>query len=174
MSSVNDKMSASSPTNPADFTLEETLEIIETGMGKNARYIFEQNAQQKQQENKDISNINNRIDRLENILEKLVIVLDKLVPVISHVGVLPEKKNTDIKELPYNSRTEVNKIVRDYCYTHKAYHSDAWNSIYRELSYKTGKDLQRMARETNLSVLDTIENYGYMADLLEIAQFMLK
>lgn len=36
MAAISAKMSASSPSKPADYTLEETCTIIETGMGKNA------------------------------------------------------------------------------------------------------------------------------------------
>jgi transposase len=47
MSSINDKMSSSSPVNPADYDLEETLAIIEQGMGKNAADVYRLNAASK-------------------------------------------------------------------------------------------------------------------------------
>jgi hypothetical protein len=45
MSSVGDKMSSSTSTYPADYTLEETLAIIEAGMGKNAAGVYRASAQ---------------------------------------------------------------------------------------------------------------------------------
>ena len=44
MSAVAVKMSASSPAHPADYDLEETIAIIEEGMGKNAAAIYRENA----------------------------------------------------------------------------------------------------------------------------------
>ena len=44
MSSIADKMSASSPAKPADYSFDETLAIIEAGMGKNAAAIWQTNA----------------------------------------------------------------------------------------------------------------------------------
>lgn len=44
MSSISDKMSSSTSTNPADYTLEETCQIIETGMGKDVADVFRTNA----------------------------------------------------------------------------------------------------------------------------------
>jgi len=38
------KYSSSSPKNPADFTLEETIAIIEQGLGKNAAEMYASNA----------------------------------------------------------------------------------------------------------------------------------
>ena len=44
MSAVAVKMSASSPAHPANYDLEETISIIEEGMGKNAAAIYRENA----------------------------------------------------------------------------------------------------------------------------------
>lgn len=44
MSAVAVKMSASSPVYPADFDFDETIAIIEEGMGKNAAAIYRANA----------------------------------------------------------------------------------------------------------------------------------
>jgi hypothetical protein len=46
MSSVNDKMSSSSPTYPADYDLDEAVAIISEGLGENAGHIFRMNAEQ--------------------------------------------------------------------------------------------------------------------------------
>ena len=48
MTSISDKMAVSSSTHPADFDLEETIAIIEEGMGKNAAAIYRSNASRKQ------------------------------------------------------------------------------------------------------------------------------
>lgn len=46
MPSIDCKMQSSTSTNPADFDLEETIKIIEIGLGKNAASLYRQNADQ--------------------------------------------------------------------------------------------------------------------------------
>ena len=41
---INDKASSSSPMNPADYELDETIEIIRVGLGVNAAEMFRMNA----------------------------------------------------------------------------------------------------------------------------------
>ena len=48
MSVIADKMSVSTSTHPADFDLDETLLIIETGLGKNAAAVYASNAKDLQ------------------------------------------------------------------------------------------------------------------------------
>ena len=45
MPAINDKVSASSPMYPADYDLEETIEIIRVGLGANAAEMFRFNAE---------------------------------------------------------------------------------------------------------------------------------
>lgn len=54
MQSIDGKMQSSTSTNPADFTYEETLAIIEHGMGKNAAGVYRMNAKSRNPETSDI------------------------------------------------------------------------------------------------------------------------
>ena len=45
---IAEKLSSSSPMKPADYTLDETIEIIRQGMGDSAAGVFQANAQQPQ------------------------------------------------------------------------------------------------------------------------------
>ena len=49
-SAIKDKVSASTSTNPADYSLDETIEIIRAGLGANAAEMFRQNAVANQPE----------------------------------------------------------------------------------------------------------------------------
>ena len=70
VSSINDKMSSSSPMNPADYDLDETCMIIEYGLGKNAAAIFKANAKS----NVKLPDVNTRLDRLETLIEKVLMM----------------------------------------------------------------------------------------------------
>ena len=74
MSSVSDKMSLSSPMNPADYTFDETCAIIEQGMGKNAAGVYRAAAKPVEQ----ITGSEARIDRLESMVEKLVMAVTQI------------------------------------------------------------------------------------------------
>lgn len=45
---IAEKLSVSSPMKPADYTLDETIEIIREGMGDSAAGIFQANAEKKE------------------------------------------------------------------------------------------------------------------------------
>lgn len=79
MSVVKDKMSASSPMNPANYTIDETLEIIEIGLGKNARSIFEMNAKKEPRQNVQV---NERLEKIETMFVAMCGMFDKTMAVL--------------------------------------------------------------------------------------------
>lgn len=74
MSVIADKMSVSSPMKPSDYDLEETLAIIEAGLGKNAAEIFRTNALNKP--------TREYVTRTE-IVEIVAAVMAQVVPMIT-------------------------------------------------------------------------------------------
>ena len=75
---VAEKSSLSSPMNPADYNLDETIQIIETGMGKNAAMIFKQNAINKNVITTEIKPMDIMIRMMESQQQFMTAVLDKL------------------------------------------------------------------------------------------------
>ena len=78
---VSDKMSLSSPMNPADYTFDETCAIIEQGMGKKAAGVYRAAAKPVEQ----VTGSEARIDRLENMVEKLVMAVAQIPAQMAHM-----------------------------------------------------------------------------------------
>jgi hypothetical protein len=66
-----EKISASSPAHPADYNLDETLLIIEKGLGKNAAAIYRTNAMASQAP----APVTDRLERIEKNMELITTVM---------------------------------------------------------------------------------------------------
>jgi hypothetical protein len=136
MSSIKDKMSASSPMNPADYDLDETIKIIEVGMGKNAAAIFRQNAEHLNSTVPPESKQLDRLDRLESMVEKLVVSIPQMVRSI--LTEIQPAKQIEYKQDYYSVIGYANSIgITDIAF------SDA---------IKLGRDAARESRITGIEI----------------------
>ena len=72
-----DKMSVSTPMKPADYDLDETLAIIECGMGKNAAYMFRSNVSNNPPATNSLNTIASELKvQNENIMKMLNVIMD--------------------------------------------------------------------------------------------------
>jgi hypothetical protein len=74
ISSVGEKSSSAGHGKPADYTMEETLAIIEAGMGKNAAGIFRANAEKSEHDTPSLTAI------IRETITAMVPVLVEVVP----------------------------------------------------------------------------------------------
>ena len=162
MSVVKDKMSASSPVNPADYDLDETVAIIEYGMGKNAASLYRMNASQSSQNDEvpAIQNADARIDRLEAMVEKLCATM------MSQIAQPTQKAIPALKMKP---RAELNMIVRQAGKSEDAFR-EAWGELYKHAYYRLGVNFTLRAKARDMATLDYVEQEGFIVDLLAIAR----
>jgi hypothetical protein len=74
------KLAASSSAHPADYDLDETLSIIETGMGKNAAAVWRENAGRQIPVHTD-----DRIGRLETLMAAQIGMVEKLIGAVAEM-----------------------------------------------------------------------------------------
>jgi hypothetical protein len=122
MSSISDKMSSSTSTHPADFTLTETMAIIEKGMGKNAADIWRENATRNA-----VARPDDRMARLEGMVEKLCNVMAAQI-----------------------NRPQI-EFVQDY-YTIKGYASKLGMQIAFSDALHLGREAGKVSRERSIEV----------------------
>lgn len=79
MPSVARKLTESSPHYPADFDHEETVAIIDAGMGSNAAGTFRTNAQECRGEIQPSSSVAEQLSLMTDSLGKLLVAVDALV-----------------------------------------------------------------------------------------------
>lgn len=134
------KVSASSPTNPADYDLDETISIIEIGMGKNAANLYRMSASNKPAQE-------TRIDRLENMVEKLCLA----------VATIPQT----IIALQGNTQKQI-EVKQDY-FTIKGFMNKVSVNVTYSEAIKLGKLASNLSREQNKEIKKVEdERFGYV------------
>jgi hypothetical protein len=146
-SAMAEKSSASNSTHPADYTLDETIEIIETGLGKNAAAVFRANA-----ENKIVSS--EYVTRNE-IAGIITAVMKEIIPLIT------------------NQKTVTNQIefIQDY-YSILGYCNIKKIKITFSDAIRFGKEAAKISRENDIEIRNVSdEHYGtvgsYHIDILK-------
>lgn len=166
---VAEKIAASTSMHPADYSLDETVSIIEAGLGKNAADIFRMNAESSKSSApavdsclnaKDIALISQivsatvaeTIKRLDGRMEKIETRIDQRAALLPAPQIKP--------------RDNINKIVREWVGNTGGDHRDAWNELYRDFGYRTNTNPSICAKNRGMTILDYIEAEGQI-DVLE-------
>lgn len=165
------KSAEATPSRPADWNLEETITIIEVGMGKNAAAIYRQNAEQNNQTSfapsagstlteKDLSLISTLTAGIvTQIFEKINGRVEKIEGVV-------DQRRALLPAPAVKPRDHINMIVREYARNHEIPHGKAWSELYRQFGYRTNTNPSQCAKNREMAILDYIEAEG-MIDLLE-------
>jgi len=168
MSSVSDKMSSSSPAYPADYDLDETVAIIEAGMGANAAAIYRANAQTIAP-----AAVNGN-DDLDAAFKAAVVQLTNMVTSIDTRVTTLEGEQAHRKALappPGKSpRAELNEAVRKLA-SH-SYENDyrlAWRAILKEIYYRLHINVSVRARNEGVKPIDFLEREGLLETATSIA-----
>lgn len=165
------KSAEATPSNPADWNLEETIAIVEVGMGKNAAAIYRQNAEQNRAPavvppsgslltEKDLSLISTLTAGIvTQIFEKLNGRVEKIEGVV-------DQRRALLPAPTVKPRDNINRIVRDFATKNKIDFRAAWGELYRDFGYRTNTSPTVCAKNRGMAILDYIEAEG-MLDLLE-------
>ena len=148
MSNIQDKLSNALKTKePADFDFDETMAIIEKGMGKNAAYMFRQNAESRQP-------VSGGID-----YDKLAQVVAVAVATAISATRSPEKPQQLQLEAPKKTtRAELNQLVRKYATNVLAGDfSAAWRNLYSEILYRLSRNITLCAKNSRMSPIEYLE-----------------
>lgn len=133
-----EKISASTSTHPADYDLEETIAIIEAGMGKNAAAIYRANATEK----------SSAMDRKMQLPPKFddPYVLRGMEYVFGAIGRLEERvKSVEEKVVPLLGYDETHMTVLGFCRT-QGY------TVSMPEAVRLGKEAARLSREENVEI----------------------
>jgi hypothetical protein len=152
------KLAASSPAYPADYDLEETIEVIRYGMGGNAADLYRASAGQMSGQLPDA-----RIDKLIDTVEKLCVLVASLIP----SGAV---KPAQIEAPKMTPRAELNRIVRAYADQAEIEFKEAWGLLYNEALYRLETNLPARAKHAGKPPLDVAEELGLIPQLVAIAR----
>jgi len=124
------KIAASSSAHPADYDIEETCLIIETGLGKNAADLYRMSA------GINAPTTDARIDRLESMVEKLCIA----------VATIPQTINA----IAGNHAKQI-EFVQDY-YSIKGYASKLGHQIAFSEALNIGRAAGKISRDRGIEI----------------------
>lgn len=164
--SVADKLASAGHGRAASFDLDETVTIIETGLGKNAAALFRENAKRPG------SGITS-----ESIAAIVRETVSSLIPVIIAANTANTPSVQPLKpqqlQLPqYKPRDELRRIINQYAAIIGS-HRDAWNTLYREYYYRYHRNIRQCALNRGMDTLDYAEDEGIMSELLCLASALL-
>lgn len=160
VSSIGDKVSSSSPMRPADYTIDESVQIIEVGLGKNAASLFRENA------GRSVPTVleqmsDTRMDRLEAMMERLIGLVAVLVPPqVQARAALPAPN-------PLTLRAELNQVIRRGAKGDET--GMRWSKLYYEFYYRNRINIKVKAENCGMQKLDFAEKKGLLPELLSLA-----
>jgi len=159
--SVGQKVAESGHGKSADFDLDETMAIIETGLGRNAAAVWRENAERKNGAGFDA-------EAMAVLIRETVAAM---VPVIVAAvrGVVPEKTIAALPAPePLTTRDQLRRTVNEYA-ARSGDHRGAWRELYMQYYYRNHRNIRECAKNRNMDTLDYAENEGIIPDLLALA-----
>jgi len=175
MPAITGKMTASSPMHPADYSFEETLAIIEAGMGKNAAGVFRANAEKSKSVSAGETLTQHDIELIDEIVSMTVSkTFERLDQQMSTIKTHYQQSQSLLSLPQISDRDNLNKLVREYAQTHDAPHSMVWGMIYRDMYYRLNINVRLRAEHKNISVIEYIEQEGLMSEALAVAREIFK
>lgn len=169
MSSISDKMSSSISTKPADFDLDETLLIIETGLGKNAAAVYALNAKNLQKPSDSLLS-QKEIEMITKIVA--VTVAETMKQLDGRVNVIEKRIEERQALLPAPDiapRDRINMIMRQYASNNGKGFQEVYNDLYRRFNYTHKCNVNIAAKNRGMPIIEYIEVEGMIDDLEAVA-----
>jgi len=170
MASIGDKMASASSVHPADYDLEETLAIIETGMGKNAADIFRTNAMQGKNTQANTDYVT-KADLAEFGRSIVAEMFKQVIPLIQ--GTPAAKPVALIEAPPIDLRAQLRQVLNNAAKTSGDY-AGVWNTLYSEIYYRLHINVNERAKNAGVNKLDILEAEGQLNNAILIAREIFK
>ena len=167
IASISEKIAAVQKTGkPADYDLNETCGIIETGMGKNAASLYRENAKNAKTPAKDSTLTARDMEVIGGIVSS---IMENLNARIGNIEQRIQQRQALLPAPQIKPRDNVSKIVRQYATDNNMEYRQAWGELYREYGYRTNSNPTVSARNRGMPIIDYIEAEGMIGTLESIA-----
>jgi len=167
------KYSSSSPKNPADFTLEETIAIIEQGLGKNAAEMYASNA--RKSTGKLISLPESSLSQKDiEVISTIVSVtvaetIKQLDGRMTNIEQKIEERRALLPAPEIAPRDRINMIIRDYAERNRMPFAAAYSELYKIFNYTYGCNVNASAKHRGVAIIEYIESEGLIENLESVA-----
>jgi hypothetical protein len=161
ISSISAKIASVQKTGiSAEYTLDETIAIIETGMGKNASAIYRQNAQAKAAAPQDIPGI---------IRETVLALVPVLIEAFRIANGGRPAAAPALPAPPLSPRDELRQIVQRAAHDSGDF-SGTWGILYTQVYYRLHINIRERAKNSGTQPIDVLEAEGLLPDAVLIAR----
>lgn len=157
---VREKISASSPMNPADYEVDE-IELIlnESKLGQNAVLIIMENA--RRNKNTDIVDTKSILSFMAQMQKQQQEFMTAVLNKLDGRPVQGERFGQKQLAPPKDPNKVLNSLVYKYAVKyHDGIVSKAWGDIYEEIYLRIGKKIRILAHNQNITKIKVIENLG--------------
>ena len=174
MEQVSAKMAQARKTSkPAEYSFDETIEIIKTGMGVNAALIFKSNAQSSEQ-TAQTPDRSGGDDYVKRGMELVFGAIGKLDQRLSSIENKIEERQILLPAPDIAPRKQVEILINDYVSKEKCTYPEARNMLYRYFNATYNQNVNVSAKNRNIAIVDYIESEGMIDNLLQVAIKYLK
>lgn len=166
-SSIKEKISLSSPMNPADYSLDEVHEIIKIGLGQNAADVFRMAASTTKMIHSDP--YDHKFDRLLEAITTMSQVMSQMI--VNQTQVNVRVQNT-LPAININPRDQIREILSRFSQKTGVPYKDTWNEFYQKCYFHLHINAPLKAKNIggNIKPLDILENEGLINEALSIVK----
>ena len=177
MPAMAGKMLASTSTHPADFDLEETIAIIEVGLGKKAAGMYRRNAEKDAVSDKPASG-SVTVKDLEYLTVSFArIIAESNGSLDRRMTAIEDKLQERQALLPapqMSNRDNLNMIIREFSSTTGIPYGEVWGMIFKEIYLVLNINLRQLIEYVDMPVIEYIEMIGLLSEALFVARKILK
>ncbi len=175
---IRDKMSQATATSKAaNFTVEETIEIIKGGGNQNVAGILLDNINSHSKGIiKSCEPTSIGITQRDKVVisETISLCIQKIMPMITNDNNQPMSRPKQLSQAPdLTDRAKLNMIIRDYAQRNDMYFMDVWHILYNQIFYRYKINVWVRAKNANMRPIAYIEKYGLTDKALSIAEQIL-
>ena len=173
MSSIGDKLSSVQKTGkPADYNLEETCQIIETGMGKNAADLFRMSAKNQTTALPQDADVDIDVAFKAAIIQ-LVQMTNSMNTRLTIIETRIEQRQALLPAPQITPRQHIIQLVNQYCGRTGRDHQSVYRQLYSEFGYRTHCNPSQCAKNREMKIIDFIDSEGQIETLEAVAMEIL-
>ncbi len=157
---------------PADYDIDETIAIIEIGMGANAASMYRANAQHNPIVLETIpqdSSIAEAFRAMSRGFEMLTEMVKDQSTRLQRIESQVETRKALLPPVEISPAANVTKLVRQYAERNEIPFANVFRDLYREFLYRYHHDLLTIAKNRKTTGIKVAEVEGWIGDLEALA-----
>lgn len=151
---------------PAQFTLDETIEIIKAGGNETLANLLLENASRQKAIQAESTLTPRDLNLISSLIKGIFGELDsRMVKIETRI----EERQALLPAPDIKPRDAINKLVRDFATKHNLTYSVVWQNLYTDFNYRHKVNVNTCAKNRGVAIIDYIETEGMIDQLHAVA-----